>query len=98
MIDQEDKMSDRREQGVIKVFKAQRGFGFIEADHGESGLFFHVQQYQGDENALVPGVRVSFDIGRSKDGRPKAIGVTLVDDRALTEPVATQAPRGTVLS
>lgn len=64
-------------QGVIKVIKADKGFGFIKAEDGQE-YFFHV-------TGLVDGVyfddlkegdNVAFDVEDSDRG-PKAVNVAL---------------------
>jgi cold shock CspA family protein len=73
----------KTETGVVRVFLLNRRYGFItldEARHdGCRDVFFH-------RGTTAPGVdptrgdRVSFTIGRSRDGRPRAEDVRILND------------------
>jgi tetratricopeptide (TPR) repeat protein/cold shock CspA family protein len=64
-----------RQLGVVDRFFAEKGFGFLHYDHGQS-IFFHVTQCEGDSSELSPGTRVSFRIGHNpKKGKPQAEAV-----------------------
>jgi cold shock CspA family protein len=53
-------MSEQREQGRVKVFFGEKGYGFIRTDAGDD-LFFHVSACGFLEPAA--GDRVAFDRG-----------------------------------
>jgi CspA family cold shock protein len=56
--------------GTIKKIVGDKGFGFIQGEHGE--LFFHRSSVQGIEfGALKEGQRVSYAPGRGPPG-PRA--------------------------
>lgn len=66
-----------REQGRIKKWFDERGFGFIRADTGDD-LFVHVSS----TGFLVPkvGNRVAFDVGANpRTGKPEARNVAILD-------------------
>jgi cold shock CspA family protein len=44
--------------GTVSHYRDERGFGFIDADSGES-IFFHIKNWLHDLDP-VPGERVSF--------------------------------------
>lgn len=62
--------------GVLKVFRADKGYGFIKPDDGGPDVFVHVNDAQ---NSGLPqlrdGMRLGFDLetdprkGRTKAGR-----------------------------
>ena len=55
-------------QGTVKVFNAQKGFGFIEREDGDD-LFVHFSNIVGDGyKSLDEGQRVEFDIGQGQKG------------------------------
>lgn len=66
--------------GVIKRFKADRGFGFIVRDDGQEDLFFHCKDVK---NAVseewLNDEKVTFDVGLDeRSGKPQGVNVTLV--------------------
>ena len=68
-----------RQVGVIDRFFAEKGFGFLHYDQGQS-IFFHVTQCEGDSSELSPGTRVTFRIGHNpKKGKPQAEAVRRED-------------------
>lgn len=63
-------------QGSIKMFYADRGYGFIGRDDKEPDVFFHIKELQRAGLGRVDvGQRVSFDIETQRDGRVRAVGV-----------------------
>jgi CspA family cold shock protein len=64
--------------GKIKMFNADKGFGFILPDDGSGDIFFHESALkEGDE--IGQGKAVSFEIGiDKKSGKTKAVSVDLV--------------------
>jgi len=63
-------------QGKVKSLVPAKGFGFLIGDDGNEH-FFHVSNTP-DFDHLVIGDRVTFDIGKSRDGRPRATRVAVV--------------------
>jgi CspA family cold shock protein len=58
--------------GAIKLFNADRGFGFIKPDDAGPDVFFHVSALETLQHPQ-PGQRVSFEMGVDKrNGREKA--------------------------
>ena len=54
-----------------------RGYGFIKTEL-EEDLFFHRNDLEGVEfNSLNEGQEVEFDMGKGRDGRPRAVKVRL---------------------
>ena len=54
------------QQGVIKFFKADKGFGFIERE-GDTDLFFHISDSNLSEDPQK-GQPVKFEVGDGKKG------------------------------
>jgi cold shock protein len=64
--------------GRIKMFREDKGFGFIKPDDGGVDVFFHVTALrEGDE--ITEGKAVSFETGvDKKSGKTKALNVDLI--------------------
>lgn len=58
-----------REEGSVKFFNEQKGFGFIVRDDGGPDVFVHFRQIRGDGfKTLFEGQRVSFRVGAGQKG------------------------------
>jgi len=66
-----------REQGRVKWFDPEKGYGFLVRPTGED-LFVHHSEVEGDPSALEPGSAVEYMVGRNDRG-PNARSVHLVD-------------------
>jgi len=70
ILEKEDKM-----EGVVKFFKEEKGFGFIEVE-GEKDYFVHISAIENQE-ALKEGDKVSFDAEQDDRGE-KAVNVKVL--------------------
>ncbi|MDX5474014.1 MAG: cold shock protein CspC [Bacillaceae bacterium] len=56
------------EQGTVKWFNAEKGFGFIERENGDD-VFVHFSAIQGDGfKSLDEGQKVTFDVEQGARG------------------------------
>ncbi|HFK0462013.1 TPA: cold-shock protein [Listeria monocytogenes] len=56
------------EQGTVKWFNAEKGFGFIERENGDD-VFVHFSAIQGDGfKSLDEGQAVTFDVEEGQRG------------------------------
>ena len=62
-------------QGTIRWLSADRGFGFIQGEHGED-FFFYTSQLRGVEfKSLTEGQQVEFEFEKGRYGRIQAVKV-----------------------
>jgi cold shock protein len=64
--------------GTLKMWNADRGFGFIKDDSGGPDIFLHVSALQSasiDPDNIGKGERLTFDVESSRDGRTRASNV-----------------------
>jgi CspA family cold shock protein len=66
--------------GTLKMWNADRGFGFIADDSGGPDIFLHVSALQLagiDPDNITKGERLTFDVESRRDGRTQASNVRL---------------------
>ncbi len=57
-----------KEQGTVKWFKSEKGFGFIQREAGDD-VFVHFSAIQGEGyRSLEEGQKVSFDVTKGPKG------------------------------
>ena len=68
------------QQGTVKFFNTEKGYGFIKPDGGGADIFVHVTAVQrAGIKALNEGQKISFEIEPDKKGKgPKAIDLVLL--------------------
>ncbi|MBT9551306.1 MAG: excalibur calcium-binding domain-containing protein [Hydrogenophaga sp.] len=59
----------------LTKWNAERGFGFVVADHGDQELFVHVSAFPRDERPPAIGEPLSFEMELDKEGRKRAVRV-----------------------
>jgi cold shock protein len=58
-------------EGKVKWFSESRAYGFLgTSDDGD--LFFHVLALPEGLTSLTPGTRVEYQVGKDREGRPRA--------------------------
>lgn len=64
--------------GRVKIYKPEKGYGFLLRDDRESDVFFHISQWLGENGDPVADDRVRFDVGDTlkKPGKRMAFRVT----------------------
>jgi CspA family cold shock protein len=67
------------QQGTVKFFNAEKGYGFIKPDDGGSDIFVHITAVEhAGLRSLAEGQRISFEIEPDKKGKgPKAVALQL---------------------
>jgi CspA family cold shock protein len=71
------------QQGTVRWYDLERGFGFLAPDDGSDDIFVHVSQVQGEgaARALREGQTVEFETGEGPRG-PQALHVAVTGDVA----------------
>jgi cold shock CspA family protein len=67
-----------RYQGRVADWNDDRGFGFVAPNDGGSRLFLHISELTDRSTRPSEGVLVTYEIGKSADGRPRAQAVRFV--------------------
>lgn len=67
------------ENGIVKWFNSEKGFGFIMPDNGGKDLFAHFSEIQGSDSykSLEENQRVSFVAAQGPKG-PQATKITVL--------------------
>jgi cold shock protein len=66
--------------GKLKMWKAERGFGFIADDAGGPDMFLHINDLKTagiDPDQIRVGDRFTFDTASTRDGKTRASNVRL---------------------
>jgi cold shock CspA family protein len=66
---------ETRFNGTLKKWNAERGFGFVVAEHGDQALFVHVSAFPRDGRTPAIGKRLTFEMEKDKEGRKRAVRV-----------------------
>src|SRR5687768_17761453 len=71
------------QQGTVRWYDLERGFGFLAPDDGSADIFVHVSQVRGEgaAQALREGQTVEFEPGEGSRG-PQALHVAVTGDVA----------------
>jgi cold shock CspA family protein len=67
-----------RHQGRVAEWNDDRGFGFVMPNGGGPRVFLHISALAGGGSRPSVGVLVTYELGRSSDGRPRAEAVRFV--------------------
>jgi CspA family cold shock protein len=65
--------------GTLKMWNADRGFGFIKANNGGPDTFLHINEKAAgiDPDRIKVGDRLTFETVSARDGRTKASNVRM---------------------
>ena len=64
--------------GTLKMWNAERGYGFIKDDSGGPDIFLHISALQSariDPDNIRKGDRLTFGVESTRDGRTMASNV-----------------------
>ncbi len=64
------------QEGTVKWFSEEKGYGFISPDDGGEDIFFHYSDVEGSGfRILEEGERVTYEVGQRSKG-PQAVNVS----------------------
>jgi CspA family cold shock protein len=68
-------------QGKVKMFKMDKGFGFIKPDERGNDVYVHVTELEKSGlSSLSPGQTVTFEVELDqRSGKPRAVNVHLAE-------------------
>lgn len=85
--------------GTLRTWHDDRGFGFIAPTHGGAEVFVHISAFPRDGSRPTVGEKVSYEIGRGRDGKPlavkvvrQAVGATRPTPRPEAKPASRTSP------
>lgn len=61
--------------GTLRSWNDDRGFGFVAPTDGGPEVFVHISAFPRDGSRPVVGEKLSFELGRGPDGKPRATNV-----------------------
>jgi cold shock protein len=64
--------------GILKMWNADRGYGFIGDDSGGPDMFLHISALQSagiDPEDIRKGDRLTFDVESTREGKARASNV-----------------------
>lgn len=61
--------------GTLRSWNDDRGFGFIAPTHGGVELFVHISALPGDGSRPTVGEKLTYELGRGRNGQPQAVKV-----------------------
>jgi cold shock CspA family protein len=64
-----------RLSGTLRSWNDDRGYGFIAPTHGGAELFVHISALPKDGTRPTVGEKLTYELGRGKDGKPQAVNV-----------------------
>lgn len=73
-----DEQAKMKKAGRVKSWHAEKGYGFIDIHADVKDIFFHITALQHRAVQPKPGDRVTFELGKGKDGRLQATSVSIL--------------------
>lgn len=71
-----------RLSGTLNSWNDARGFGFIAQSDGGADIFVHVSEFSQGGIRPAVGEKVSYELGRGRDGKPQAVKVVRLEGGA----------------
>jgi CspA family cold shock protein len=77
-------MENTTHKGVLKTWKDDRGFGFIQPDTGDKDVFVHISSLKGMARRPFRGDILYYDIAQDAGGKVKAVNVRIEGVETVT--------------
>lgn len=77
-------------RGRVKLWIAEKGYGFIVPDDGSQDVFIHASELPTEHQMLPPDSMVEFDLTPGANGRMQATAISVLK---LGDPSNAPAPR-----
>lgn len=73
-------------KGVLKTWKDDRGFGFIQPDNGDKDVFVHISSLKGMARRPSRGDVLFYEVAEDADGKLKAVNVHIEGVESVAKP------------
>src|SRR5579863_7926799 len=74
-----EEMPAEAQTGSVMTYFEEKGFGFLRPDGGGKDIFFHISRlHQGEATQLVPGTKVTYELGMDRNGKIAASSVRII--------------------
>jgi cold shock CspA family protein len=70
-------MAEAKIKGVLKTWKADRGYGFIKPVDGGQDIFIHVSSLKKAGRRPIRGDVIYYQVGKDNQGKLKAVNATI---------------------
>jgi len=80
-----------RREGTIKTWNSERAFGFILPNDGGPDVFVHINAFQDNRSQPQEGLRVSFELEQTPEGKKRAKLVRALPFKPSTNTRLTRA-------
>ncbi|MGZ4958055.1 MAG: cold shock domain-containing protein [Methylomonas sp.] len=79
-------MANTVHKGVLKTWKDDRGFGFIQPDNGDKDVFVHISSLKGMARRPSRGDVLFYEVTEDADGKVKAINARIEGVETVATP------------
>ena len=81
-----EEASNEPQTATVMTYFEEKGFGFLRPDGGGKDIFFHISRlHQGQSTELVPGAKVSYELGMDRNGKIAASSVRILPPAGTVE-------------
>lgn len=68
-----------RQQGILKQWNIEKGFGFIRPDDGGKDIFIHISTFPKDGVAPRLGEQIRYEVSADHHGKAQAVAIERLD-------------------